>query len=608
MRTLLRDANFSHSYWAEAAAYSIDTQNLIPSCWHPGKILLEAFSGKRQSVAHLCVFGAKCWAKLPTTHSFQVAGGSKLDPWSVECRLLGYASGSGNYKVQDIASRHILVSHDVVFEEGKPNQTLTSVGEHQIPIFDTLVNANDDANANNDSFLNNTSDNQHINDDHHADLNINQVDKATITTNPDEPCQSIRAPQPSQAGLQAVEYWQRECTSKDEGHDWATNYKRPRASFAINLSETDCDDHTACLAETKAPHSIPCSYKHAMSTDPERWMIPMKIEMETLKKKHTWDLVKLPPGANIMGSMWIYNIKWDGEEDWIKDKARLVGKGYTQQLGNKTWAGVTWLESVQMTAAIAATLDLKLWRIDFVGAYLNSLTKEDIYIKQLEGFVEPEWEDHTCKLIHTIYSTMQGGHNWYEILWGTFFNLGYPASHADPWVWFKKDGENYMLTDTYTDDIFGASNSDEEIEKRKEEIGKLWEIKDVGETEYFRSSVLNQKKTGTGPDWTAKNRTSSCSSELSKNKNRSELDWTELVLSGSNRFPVGRFTSAGDPQVIAGKPVKKTRRFSTHGSGSHYSHGLCRIQVTILHFCRYLQVPAVCLINITYTNYLVLLY
>src|SRR5258705_2503106 len=49
---------------------------------------------------------------------------------------------------------------------------------------------------------------------------------------------------------------------------------------------------------------------------------------------------------------------------------------------NKTWAGVTCLESIRITAAIAAKNNLKLWCIDFVGAYLNSLTKEDIYMKQ----------------------------------------------------------------------------------------------------------------------------------------------------------------------------------------------------------------------------------
>jgi hypothetical protein len=58
----------------------------------------------------------------------------------------------------------------------------------------------------------------------------------------------------------------------------------------------------------------------------------MQAEMDMLKAKHTWDLVKPPPGANIMDSMWIYNIKWDGEGNHIKNKARLVGKDYMQQL------------------------------------------------------------------------------------------------------------------------------------------------------------------------------------------------------------------------------------------------------------------------------------
>ena len=71
-----------------------------------------------------------------------------------------------------------------------------------------------------------------------------------------------------------------------------------------------------------------------------------------------------PTQANVIDSMWVFNIKWDSEGNRIRDKARLVGKGYMQQLGvdyNETWAGVTRLESIRMTTAIAAKLDLKLW-------------------------------------------------------------------------------------------------------------------------------------------------------------------------------------------------------------------------------------------------------
>ena len=504
VRTLLRDSGLGHSYWAEAAAYSVDTRNLIPSRRHPAKIPLESFSGKRQDVSHLRVFGAKCWAKIPTVHGAQVTGGSKLDPRAVECRLLGYAGGRGNYKVQDVQSRRVFVSRDVVFEEGQPHRTSPSVGENSISLFDVALGDpldKDETDETDGRQTNPATDHDHDqrdieasaeshagSDDRHVDIPAEPIQQA-------EPIQpeirrSSRIAKPSTGVIQSREYQQREEMGRRKGEEWTT-----QAGVTIS-SLSDCqDDYIACLAETKAFHKIPHSYRHAMSTDPNRWMIPMEIEMGTLKAKHTWDLVRPPPGANIMDSMWVYDIKWDGEGNRIKDKARLVGKGYTQQLGidyNETWAGVTRLESVRMTAAIAAKLDLKLWRIDFVGAYLNSLTKEDIYMKQPEGFVQPGFEDHVCKLVHTIYGTMQGAHDWYETLTNTYDKLGYTTSRADPCVRYKKENGGYTLTDTYTDDIFGASKSNGEVEKRKDEMGKEWEIKDVGENEYFLGMRVQQ--------------------------------------------------------------------------------------------------------------------
>ena len=55
-------------------------------------------------------------------------------------------------------------------------------------------------------------------------------------------------------------------------------------------------------------------------------------------------------------------------------------------------------------------------------------------MKQPEGFVEPGYEDYTAKLVHTIYGTMQGGHDWFETLDMTYDELEYVMTHADPCV------------------------------------------------------------------------------------------------------------------------------------------------------------------------------
>jgi hypothetical protein len=113
-------------------------------------------------------------------------------------------------------------------------------------------------------------------------------------------------------------------------------------------------------------------------------------------------------------------------------------------------------------------------------------------MKQPEGFIEPGYKDYMCKLVHIIYGMMQGAHNWYETLSKTYSNLGYTDLQVDPCVQFKKENGNYTLTDIYTDNVFGASNSVEEERRRKDKIGKIWEIKGMGENEYFLGMRVQQ--------------------------------------------------------------------------------------------------------------------
>ncbi len=263
---MLHDSGLSHSYWAEAASCSVFTCNLIPSHCHPGRIPLETFTGQRQTVSHLRVFGAKCWAKVPTVNGAQVTGGSKLDPRGVECRFLGYTGGSGNYKVQDLISRRVLVSRDVIFEEGQPRRTSPNVGEN-LPLFD-MTTTDEGTKTFDDSEMTNqqTTDQQMTNQpnvvtnpvlddqrDHRVDIPAEPIQQPEIS-------HSSRIPQPSIAILQFKEYQQREETGRDKGEEWTTNRCFPQAGLSFDQFLDEQDEYIACLVETKASHSIPRSY------------------------------------------------------------------------------------------------------------------------------------------------------------------------------------------------------------------------------------------------------------------------------------------------------------------------------------------------------------
>ena len=82
-------------------------------------------------------------------------------------------------------------------------------------------------------------------------------------------------------------------------------------------------------------------------------------------------------------------------------KVRLVTQAFNQKYGiyyDETFCPVVRFESVRTIIALAAKYDLKLHRSDITTAFLNGELKEDIYMKQPEGFVMKEKEHHICKL------------------------------------------------------------------------------------------------------------------------------------------------------------------------------------------------------------------
>ena len=109
-----------------------------------------------------------------------------------------------------------------------------------------------------------------------------------------------------------------------------------------------------------------------------------------MAENQVWELVRPPPGANIVDSKWHYAPKFDSEGDVTSYKSRLVAKGFTQVFGVdyfETFASVVRFDSLRLILAISVSHDLELWQIDFESAFLNGKMKEEVYMRQPEGFV-----------------------------------------------------------------------------------------------------------------------------------------------------------------------------------------------------------------------------
>ena len=223
----------------------------------------------------------------------------------------------------------------------------------------------------------------------------------------------------------------------------------------------------------------------------------MLKELAIMKEKEVFRTVPRPVGKNVVKSKWVYANKYNDKGHIVARKARLVAKGFTQILGedyNETYASVARLESVRLVCAIAASLGLRLWQVDFVSAFLNSENTFEIYMEQPPGF--DEGGDKVWLLLKTLYGTMQGAHDWAITLDRTYTEHRYYTSKADSQVRSKVVNGELTLTTTWTDDVLGASTTPAGEVEAKEELRSSYEIKDLGEAKYILGMKIERTDDG----------------------------------------------------------------------------------------------------------------
>ncbi|GJX38667.1 retrovirus-related pol polyprotein from transposon TNT 1-94 [Tanacetum coccineum] len=90
----------------------------------------------------------------------------------------------------------------------------------------------------------------------------------------------------------------------------------------------------------------------------------------------------------------------------LQNKTRLVTKGYKQEEGidfEESFALVARLEVVRMFIAYVAHKNITIFQMDVKTAFLNGPLKEEVYVSQPEGFIDPEFLDHVYRLKKALY-------------------------------------------------------------------------------------------------------------------------------------------------------------------------------------------------------------
>nr|GEX70154.1 hypothetical protein [Tanacetum cinerariifolium] len=149
------------------------------------------------------------------------------------------------------------------------------------------------------------------------------------------------------------------------------------------------------------------------------WVSAMQEELDQFARLKVWRLVPRPEGKSIIKTKWIFKNKKDESSLVIRNKARLVGVGYSQQEGidyDETFAPVAKIEAIRFFLAYAAHKDFTVFQMDVKTTFLNGILKEEVYVGQPLGFVSKQYPDHVYALDKALYGLKQAPRAWYDVL------------------------------------------------------------------------------------------------------------------------------------------------------------------------------------------------
>ena len=156
--------------------------------------------------------------------------------------------------------------------------------------------------------------------------------------------------------------------------------------------------------------------------------------------------------------------KTDKEGNVIHNKTRFVAQGYSQMEGvdyDETFAPVARMESIRILLALVCQLKFKIYQMDVKTAFLNWFLKEDVYVAQLKGFIDPHFPDHVLYLKKALCGLKQAPKAWYDRLTQYLVSHGLTRGKADQTLFIKREDGELIVAQVYVDDIIFASTKDE---------------------------------------------------------------------------------------------------------------------------------------------------
>nr|GFA13005.1 hypothetical protein [Tanacetum cinerariifolium] len=159
-----------------------------------------------------------------------------------------------------------------------------------------------------------------------------------------------------------------------------------------------------CYYNTFLTSVEPKTYKEVLTRS--CWIEAMQEELNEFERLEVWELVPRADKVMMITLKLIYKVKLDELGGILKNKARLVARGYRQEEGidfEESFAPVARLEVIRIFLAYATHKNMVVYQMDVKTAFLN----ENLRVSQPDGFVDSDNPNNVYKLKKALYGLKQ---------------------------------------------------------------------------------------------------------------------------------------------------------------------------------------------------------
>nr|GEZ36680.1 retrovirus-related Pol polyprotein from transposon TNT 1-94 [Tanacetum cinerariifolium] len=254
-----------------------------------------------------------------------------------------------------------------------------------------------------------------------------------------------------------------------DANTFVNPFANPSTSAAESSSSQNVDpsnmhtnqlrsDGDMCMYTLTVSTMEPKNVKEAM-TDPA-WIESMQEELLQFKRLDVWVLVPAPDNISPLTLKWLFKNKHDEEQTVIRNKSRLVVRGYRQEEGidfEESFAPVARMEAIRIFLAYAAHKSFSVFQMDVKTVFLHGSLKKDVYVCQPEGFIDADHPSHVYKLKKALYGLKQAPRAWYDELSTFLLQNHFFKGTIDPTLFIRRFHDDILVVQVYVDDIFFGS-------------------------------------------------------------------------------------------------------------------------------------------------------